>query len=1731
MRLTRSFAAAITLATLTVLVSSGRAAVPVVISGSVQREIWTGTATPPNCLDQLFNDPRYPSQPTYLDYIPTPFGSYSTNPTNNEFDNYGMRYAGHIIPSVSGLHLFQVHADDSSRFRLSTDVQASNAVQLVIRDGSCCAYDLSPLVYLEAGQPYYFDAVMEEGGAGDYLEITWQPPDSTGFSLIPSTNLAYIIDLAPGTSPASLTVSNHLPATFTVVPLAYGAAQAEGKVRYQWERSGDGGSTWSPIPGANGQSYTIAQAQQTDNGAQFRVQVSAAGSQVSYTSGPAALSVIDVPYALGLSVLDRIGLYVFFSTNMDAVTTLDPSRYHINHSIAVTHAAFVAALGTNGPQSVVRLDLDPLLGFFPDYSLTISNVFGAGGLLPITPNPTVLPFQLDYRNLGYLYLSPVPGAEYVSPQTRFVLVRFKDLSPNAVTNLSTFVTVTGSLSGIHSGQTHVAGDGRTVIFTMNQDFAINEEVRVSLAPQSAAGLGLDSFHYQFVIAGHLPDVGTITARGDNPPDQSKENAFDGDPATQWLDYIVPDGGSTFSWIQYVYPGDATLAAGQYVLTSAGDAPERDPADWNFYGVDAFGSLVLLDSQTNQTFSSRHQRKAYSINNLIAYQGYRLEITRVADPITADGVQLAELEFLQRQFNILREYWLNIPGPAVGDLTSNSNYPGNPSGSDFLSTFEAPQNWGDNYGARVRGYLIAPSTGIFYFWISTDDCGELWLSTDTDPANKSLIASVPGWAYSREWDKYSQQKSAGISLAAGQKYYIEALQKEGEGGDNLAVGWAKPGEDSSGPSEIIPGAFLSPWTGGATALALRAASLKAAGQPAKAAARPNGVSVPSDFPQVVITARGNPAADYIWLENVGQNGQMYKLILDNQGNPVFYQRGGAWDFKPQKNGTITWGTFACLDKNFNYLRSYSAVNGYSTDAHELQVMEDGSYFLIGAGTEPVDMSRFVTNGNPAASVLENVVQQFTAAGELIFQWRAWDHMDVLSQQQFIGLTSASFDFPHMNSVDVDDDGHILLSSRSSSECTKINRDTGEVIWRLGGAQSTLAFVNDPLNGPRQQHSFQAVGHGHYILFDNGNLHNPPVSRAVEYVVDPVARTATLVWQFRDTPDKYAYYKGNVQRLTNGNTHINWVFPGYPKAVEVDPNGVKQLELNLTPGSDLYRSWRAPWNGVVPVPYLIAEPYPDNVTLIFNKFGDTNVNFYRIYGGTSPQPTTLLATTPATLAHLSNLQNNQQYYFRVTAVASDGTESGYSNEENVLVNLIQPGQNMVQNGDFSAEPNGWTWVTNNTGAGTFNVVTGACVIHITSAGTALTDLQLRQSGLKLIQGKQYVLEFDGRAVGGTHPIEVKLGQDQSPFGIYYLASPTLRTTPQHFTYSFTMTSASDLNTRLMFNLGALARDIVLDNVSLYMAYDSQVTVTLATIPGGLTVNVDGANYTAPTNFTWATNSAHTLSLADAQLSADGHARYPFLSWNDGGAQTHVITTPLFDTNYTANFCTEFRLDIAGVPAEGGKVTLVPSGSWYPRNELVSLIANPDPGYTFLSWSGVDSQSNNTAQTTMSGYRKVTAAFPAVGPIIIDGPTLTRLPDGRIKFGISAGPGATHLTVWSTTTLSPPDWQILGTVPLTAGRGVFIDELAPTGPTRFYRASFQDVGPVSIYLRSLTQLPDGRVQFGVTAGPDATQLTVWGAATLSPPDWKILGTVPLTGGRGVFTDELAPTEPTRFYRATVP
>jgi len=578
---------------------------------------------------------------------------------------------------------------------------------------------------------------------------------------------------------------------------------------------------------------------------------------------------------------------------------------------------------------------------------------------------------------------------------------------------------------------------------------------------------------------------------------------------------------------------------------------------------------------------------------------------------------------------------------------------------------------------------------------------------------------------------------------------------------------------------------------------------------------NGVSVPSDFPQPVITVNQHPAPGYLFLENEAQSGSRYAMILDNDGSPVWYHRNGGWGLKVQRNDLITWGAFTGADKNFNVVRTYGAVNGYATDNHALEVLEDGGYLLLGThGQGAVDMTRYLAGASTNAGVLSTVLQEFTATGDLILQFRGWDHFDIRDLEPSVdNPLGGSMSFPHMNAIDVDTDDHLLLSSRNISEVTKIDRDTGRVIWRLGGARSSFTFVDDPLNGFRNQHDISALGDGRYLLFDNGNGHDPQVSRAAEYQLDLTRMTATLVWQFRNTPDYYTSYMGSAQRLPNGNTLINFVGAAYPKVTEVDSEGVKQLEMYLSPGSELYQAYRFPWDGVVAEPYLLLEAYPDHVALIFNKFGDHAVDHYRIYGGVSPAPLTLLATSRTTLARLNNVVNGVSNYFRVTAVSTNGVESPYSNEESLVVNLVRPGENQVLNGDFSAATSSWSWAVSQTAGAEWHITNGISLVDLTNVVTQLSDVRLWQSGLKLLEGREHVLEFDAWALQ-PRAMEVRLGLNQPPSTTWKTLNPVLTPLPQHFTYPFVMTDATDLDARLTFHFGGSTRDVFLDNVTLWM-----------------------------------------------------------------------------------------------------------------------------------------------------------------------------------------------------------------------------------------------------------------------------------------------------------------------------
>jgi hypothetical protein len=155
--------------------------------------------------------------------------------------------------------------------------------------------------------------------------------------------------------------------------------------------------------------------------------------------------------------------------------------------------------------------------------------------------------------------------------------------------------------------------------------------------------------------------------------------------------------------------------------------------------------------------------------------------------------------------VLYERWNNIPGTAVSDLTNSPKFKQAPDVTLELNILEAPRDVGNQYGCRIRGYICAPATGNFTFWVEGDDNVELWLSTDEDPANKVKIAYHTGWTLPGLWDKYPSQQSAEIFMVFNRKYYFEALMKEEAGGDNLAVGWQLPNGTLERP---VPGVYLS-----------------------------------------------------------------------------------------------------------------------------------------------------------------------------------------------------------------------------------------------------------------------------------------------------------------------------------------------------------------------------------------------------------------------------------------------------------------------------------------------------------------------------------------------------------------------------------------------------------------------------------------------------------------------------------------------------------------------------------------------------------------------------------------------------------------------------------------------------------------------------------------------------------------------------------------------------------
>lgn len=233
---------------------------------------------------------------------------------------------------------------------------------------------------------------------------------------------------------------------------------------------------------------------------------------------------------------------------------------------------------------------------------------------------------------------------------------------------------------------------------------------------------------------------------------------------------------------------------------------------------------------------------------------------------------------------------------------------------------------------------------------------------------------------------------------------------------------------------------------------------------------NGVAVPGDFPKINIDHRGPTANGRLFLGTTHPKTGNYLLILEDDGTPYFYRRfppapdsPGCGDFKVHPSGLLSAFIYAprhflLLDNHFNEVRTVTAQNGYGTDAHEIVLLENGNALLIALETRKIDLSRIVDGGQKDALVIGNHIQEQDINGSVVFEWLCWDHF-LITDAYRENLTAAVVDFVHMNSLALDYDDNLLVSSRHLSEVTKINRKTGEIIWRFGGKNSEFDILND------------------------------------------------------------------------------------------------------------------------------------------------------------------------------------------------------------------------------------------------------------------------------------------------------------------------------------------------------------------------------------------------------------------------------------------------------------------------------------------------------------------------------------------------------------------------------------------------------------------------------------------------------------------------------------------------
>jgi hypothetical protein len=355
------------------------------------------------------------------------------------------------------------------------------------------------------------------------------------------------------------------------------------------------------------------------------------------------------------------------------------------------------------------------------------------------------------------------------------------------------------------------------------------------------------------------------------------------------------------------------------------------------------------------------------------------------------------------------------------------------------------------------------------------------------------------------------------------------------------------------------------------------------------------------------------------------------IVDGQGRPVWFnpvpsEDEQATDFRVQTyrgRPVLTWwqgnshegpghgqGFDYVADSSYRIVARVAAANGLDADSHEFRLTDRGTALITSYHTVPYDLSPL---GGPVdGKVYDGIVQELdVATGRVLLEWHSLDHVPLTDSYQPVPRAAGTpYDYFHINAVNPDGRGGLLVSARHTWTVYDLDRNSGAVRWRLGGKHSDFALGNGVQF--RWQHNPLAAGRDTIRIFDNASNGNAPVeaSRVIWVQLDQARRRASLVRSFTHPAGLSAPSQGNSQQLGGDRTFVGWGQLG--RISEIDGQGNLLFDAQLPPGFDTYRAYRSRWVGTPTArPTATVDTGGTTVHAIWN--GATQVRSWVVLGG--------------------------------------------------------------------------------------------------------------------------------------------------------------------------------------------------------------------------------------------------------------------------------------------------------------------------------------------------------------------------------------------------------------------------------------------------------------------------------------------------------------------------------------